>query len=87
MIQMEEASAIEGIDEEIALLRFKLRDLIEKYPDRIDLYLEAANTIARLIRTKYQITKDQKKSLKDAITKVLTDVAAPLGVAVLNKKL
>ena len=83
-LEMEEASYVEGIDQEIALLRIKLRELVENQPDRIDLHLEAANTIARLIRTRYQISKEQKKSLKEAIAKVLTEVAVPLGIGVVK---
>jgi uncharacterized protein YjcR len=83
-LEMEEAIYVEGIDQEIALLRIKLRELIESQPDRIDLHLEAANTIARLVRTRYQISKEQKKSLKEAIAKVLTEVAVPLGVGVVK---
>jgi uncharacterized protein YjcR len=81
-LEMEEAGYVEGIDQEIALLRIKLRELVESQPDRIDLHLEAANTIARLVRTRYQISKEQKKSLKEAIAKVLTEVAVPLGVGI-----
>lgn len=81
-LELEEASQVEGIDEEIALLRLKLRELVEHEPDRIDLHFQAANTIARLVRTRYQITKEQKKSLKEAVTKVLTEVAVPLGIGV-----
>jgi len=81
-LEMEEAVYVDGVDQEIALLRIKLRELVESQPDRIDLHLEAANTIARLIRTRYQISKEQKKSLKEAIAKVLTEVAVPLGVGV-----
>ena len=81
-LEMEEAGYVEGIDQEIALLRIKLRELIEQHPDQIALHLEAANTIARLVRTRYQISKEQKKSLKEAIAKVLTEVAVPLGVGV-----
>ena len=84
-LELEEARGIEGIDEEIAILRVKLRELIEKEPGRIDLHLEAANTIARLVRTRYAITKEQKKSLKEAITKVLMEIAIPLGVKSLIK--
>jgi hypothetical protein len=80
--ELEEASHIEGIDEEIALLRVKLKELLEEQPERIDLHLEAANIIARLVKTRYQITKDQKKSLKEAIQKVLTEVAVPLGIGI-----
>ncbi len=81
-LELEEASHIEGIDEEIALLRVKLRELLEEQPERIDLHFEAANIIARLVKTRYQITKEQKKSLKEAIQKVLTEVAVPLGAGV-----
>jgi hypothetical protein len=84
-IQLEQARAIEGIDEEIAILRVKLRALIEKQPERFDLHMEAANTIARLVRTRYHITNGAKKSLRDAITKVLTDIAVPLGIKGLIK--
>ncbi len=81
-IEFEEAGYVEGIDQEIALLRIKLRELVQNEPDRIDLHLEAANTIARLVKTRYQITKEQKRSLKEAIAKVLTEVALPLGIGV-----
>jgi len=81
-LELEEAAHVEGIDEEIALLRVKLRELLEEQPERIDLHFEAANIIARLVRTRYQITREQKKSLKEAIQKVLTEVAVPLGVGV-----
>jgi hypothetical protein len=84
-LELEEASCIEGIDEELALLRVKLRELLEEQPERIDLHLEAANIIARLVKTRYQITKEQKKSLREAIQKVLTEVAVPLGVGVGGK--
>ena len=81
-VDLEEASLVEGIDQEIALLRVRLRELAQNEPDKLELHLEAANTIARLIRTRYQISKEQKKSLKEAIQKVLTDVAVPLGIGI-----
>ena len=81
-LELEEASHIEGIDEEIALLRVKLRELLEQQPQRIDLHFEAANIIARLVKTRYQITREQKKTLKEAIQKVLTEIAVPVGVGV-----
>jgi len=80
-LELEEASHIEGIDEEIALLRVKLRELLQEQPERIDLHFEAANIIARLVKT-HQITREQKKSLKEAIQKVLTEVAVPLGIGI-----
>jgi len=81
-IELDEAALVEGLDQEIALLRIKLRELVENEPERIDLHFEAANTIAKLVKTRYQISKEQKRSLKEAIAKVLTDVALPLGIGI-----
>jgi hypothetical protein len=68
-LELLEASHVEGIDEEIALLRVKLRELLAEQPERIDLHFEAANIIARLVKTRYQITKEQKKSLRKPFRK------------------
>jgi len=84
-IGLEEAREITGLDEEIAILRVKLRELIQKQPDRIDLQMKAVTTIARLAATSYSIGKKQKKTLKEAITRVLTEIAIPLGVRTLIK--
>ena len=86
-IEFDEAFKVEGLDEEIALLRLKLSELVERQPDRIDLHLRAANIIAQLVKTRYQINKEQKNSLKEAISKVLTEIALPLGMGIGAKKL
>jgi len=79
---MEEALEVTGLDQEIALLRIKLTELVTNHPGRVDLQLTAANAIARLVKTRYQISKDQKNSLKEAVSRVLAEVAAPLGIGV-----
>jgi len=79
-IQLDEAREVEGIDEEIALLRVKLLTLMDEHPERIDLQMLAAATITRMVRTKFQISAGGNRSLKDAIGKVLTDIAVPLGI-------
>jgi hypothetical protein len=84
-LSLEEARSIEGLDEEIAILRVKLRELIENDPDRFDLHLKVTTTIARLVGVRYNINKEQKKSLKEAISKVLTEIAIPLEVKILVK--
>ena len=84
-LKLEEARGIEGIDEEIAILRIKLRELIVAKPERLDLQLRVVSTIARLVTARYNITKEQKKSLKEAIARVLTEIAVPLGIKTLMK--
>lgn len=84
-ISLEEARDIEGLDEEIAILRVRLRKLIEEDPGKIDLHLKMIAAIARLVGIRYDISKEQKKSLREAITKVITDIAVPLGVKMIIK--
>jgi hypothetical protein len=88
----EKANGIEGIDEEIALLRLEIKKAIAGGEDRnLLLLVKAAGALERLIRTRYQITASQRKGLKEAIQNVIRDVLVPLGVnigsAVLTKKI
>ena len=87
-LDFEYATSVEGIDDEIALLRVKIKSLIAHDPDNIKLIMQATNTLARLVRTRYNISKKDKKGLKEAIGNVLRDIALPLGIgigATLNK--
>ena len=79
-VELDEAATIEGLDQEIAILRLKMRDILQAHPERIDLQMQLAKTLARLIRTQHAITPEQKSSLKEAIKTVLKDVAIPLGI-------
>jgi len=84
-LDFELATGVEGIDDEIALLRVKVKSLITNDPDNIKLIMQATNTLAKLVRTKYNISKKDKMSLKEAIGNVLKDVAIPLGINILTK--
>ena len=79
-LQLDQAREVEGIDEEIALMRVKLLTLIGEHPQRLDLQLLAMTNLTSMVHTRYKISTGQKRSLKDAITKVLTDIAVPLGI-------
>jgi hypothetical protein len=82
---LEEAAGMQGLDEEIAVLRLKLLDLLRDQPDKCELALKVAAAIAALVKTRYSINKEQKKSLREAISRVLTELAVPLGVKAILK--
>jgi len=75
-------SGVDGIDDEIALLRVKIKSLIAHDPDNIKLIMQATNTLAGLVKTRYTISKEQKKGLREAIANTLRDVALPLGIGI-----
>ena len=78
----EQATGFEGIDDEIALLRVKIKSVLQNDPENIKLIMQATNTLARLVRTKYNLSKEDRKGLKEAIGNVLRDVALPLGISI-----
>jgi hypothetical protein len=81
-LDFELATGVEGIDDEIALLRVKIKSLLEHDPENIKLIMQATNTLAGLVRTRYNMTKEQRKGLKEAIGNVIRDVALPLGIGI-----
>ncbi len=84
-LDFELASGVDGIDDEIALLRVKIKSILAHDPDNIRLIMEATDMMAKLVKTRYNVTKEQKKGLKEAIGNVIKDIAVPLGVAVISK--
>jgi len=80
-LDYELASGVNGIDDEIALLRVEIKKAMAGGDvSNLKLLVNAANALERLVRTRYQITKEQRKGLKEAITNVLKDIAIPLGI-------
>ena len=76
------ATGVDGLDDEIALLRVKIKSLLEKDPDNIRLVMLATHALARLVRTRYNISKEDRKGLKEAIGNVLREIAVPLGIGI-----
>ena len=66
-LDFELATGVEGIDDEIALLRVKIKSLLAHDPENIKLIMQATNALERLIRTRYNISKEDRKGLKEAI--------------------
>lgn len=86
-LSFEEMSEVEGIDEEITILRVKVKSLLASHKENMGVVMEATSLIGRLVRIRYELTRQQKIGLKEAIGNVLRDVAVPLGISVINKKL
>ena len=81
-LDFEIVSGVEGVDDEIALLRVKIKSILEKDPENIKLIMQATNTLAGLVKTSYNMSREQRKGLKEAIGNVLRDVALPLGIGI-----
>ncbi len=80
-IDFSSAGGIEGIDEEIALLRHEIKKAISGGDERnLLLLVKASTALDKLMRTRYQITSAQRNGLKEAIANVVNEVLVPMGV-------
>jgi len=44
--------------------------------------MQSINALSKLISTKFNLRKDDKQGLKEAIGNVLKDIALPLGIGI-----
>ncbi|MBN1369850.1 MAG: hypothetical protein JW954_06405 [Dehalococcoidaceae bacterium] len=83
-LALQEATLVEGLDEEIALMRVKIQGILNYDPQNIELLSRGMTTLASLVRTRYNLGREDKQGLKEAISTVLKDVALPLGLSLGN---
>ncbi len=81
------AAGVDGIDDEIALLRVKMKQILEDNPKDIKLFIAATKMLEKLVKTRYSMNKKQDKSLGEAVKNIIKDIGVPLGITVMNKKL
>ena len=77
-VLLPEAREIEGLDEEIALLRVKLSRAIEAQPDNMALMLRAVDLLVKVVAAKYRLSKKSREDLADAINEVLKEIGIAL---------
>lgn len=83
--ELKSAVALEGIDNEIAVMRVQIKKLIRA--DDFEELTRCTNALCRMLMTRYTVEGKAKKGIREAITNVLRDIAVPLGVAIMTKKL
>jgi hypothetical protein len=74
------AADVSGLDEEINLLRVKLKSVVEHDPDNVRLISHAAVSLARLLRTRKTLGVDNGVSFQRAIENVNREIARTLGL-------
>ena len=85
-LDFERVAGVDGIDDEIELLRYQIRKTVEgeACPD-LKLIIQATNAIERLVRTRYRITSEQRQTLRESVKLVIKDILMPIGVPFLDK--
>jgi len=64
------ALEIEGVDEEIALLRLRLRKAVAEHPEDLPLMFKGIELLAKAVATRYRLSKKAERDLAESIANV-----------------
>jgi len=67
-----------GLDEEIAILRVKLRSALEENPQDVKLMFKGLELLVRALSARYRLPQQAEDELSERVEAVLRDIGAPL---------
>ena len=77
-IELEAASDVEGLDEEIALLRMKLRAVVSERPGDMPLMLRGIELLVKAVSARHRLSKQAEEDLAESIAGVVRGVGGLL---------
>ena len=79
-LRLSTARAVEGIDEEIAVLRTRFYTLAEQRPQRLDLLVKGMGVLVRAVGMRYRMSPKSEESLAESLAGVLNGIGASVGL-------
>lgn len=76
-----EAKELEGLGEEIAVLRVKLQQALEAHPDDLPLFLRGVDLLVKAVSAQYRLSPKAQEQLMDSVMGVLEGVGQSLGLS------
>ena len=83
---IEQAKRASGIDDEIAIVRVKLRNVLEKDPDNARLAAQLATTIGHLLRVRLKLGEAVRPGLQEGIDEVVFQGADGIELSVVIER-
>ena len=77
-LELQEAADVQGLDDEIALLRLKLREALEKRPQDLPLMLKGVELLVKAVSARYRLSKEAQSDLADSLANVIRGVGGQL---------
>jgi hypothetical protein len=68
------------LDEEIAVLRVKLRSQLEAHPEDFPNLLKGVDLLVKAVKTRYRLSKKAEEDLYQSVIGVLEGVGTALGL-------
>ena len=77
-VRLSRARQLQGLDEEIALLRVRLGRLAEEQPENVELLIKGIGMLVRAVSAKYRLSPRSEKDLYQSLLGVLEGVGSVL---------
>ena len=77
-IELEAASEVGGLDEEIAVLRMKLREVLSAHPEDLQLMMRGVELLVKAVSARHRLSKEAEENLTDSIAGVVRGVGGLL---------
>ena len=78
------AREIRGLDEEIAVVRLRLRSALEQHPEDLKLMAKGVDLLVKALSVRYRLSKDEKADLSAGIKGVLREIGGSLCSEVID---
>jgi hypothetical protein len=76
-LDYQEAKTVAGLEDEIAMVRAKIKGILRHDPHNIRVLMLALAMLCRLLVTRRQIARDDREGLKEAVADILHDLDLP----------
>jgi hypothetical protein len=74
----ERARQMEGLDEEVALLRVRLKEALEERPQDMQLIAKGVDLLVKAVAAKYRLSPKAQRDLSDSIAGVVRGIGTAL---------
>lgn len=76
--RLDEAASVEGLDDEVALLRVRLRKAIEERPEDYALMLRGIALLVRAVAARYRLSPTSRRDLANSLAATIEQLGAAL---------
>lgn len=75
-VLLPQAAEVQGLEQEIALLRVKLSTLVREHPENLPLMLRGVELLIKAVSAEYRLSRKSQDNLAAAIDGVLKEIGA-----------
>jgi len=77
-LDLEQAQEIEGLDDEIALMRVRLKRAVEEHPEDVQLLVKGLDILVRAVGARYRLSPKSRKDLAENLAAALNSLGDQL---------